>query len=339
MISDRKATIYDVAKTANVSVGTVSRYLNGQTLRQSNRDQVERAIEALSFRANSMARAIRADSTKVIGFLVREIDEFHGTLLEKLSRQFQASGYKIMTYCHDERQEEVMDAVDYFAGQRVDALIMGGAPEAAAAVRRIIEENIPVITYNNDVLGMNVDRVFVDNQNAAARAVSHLIDLGHTRIAHIAGRQDVSTGVARREGYVTALRRAGIDLEDALIEQGNWHVDGGYAASARLMHLERPPTAIFTANYLMAVGVLEGARDHGWSIPDTFSLVSFDDTQLFRFYPEGISAISQPVDEIAKSIVETTLARLQGAEVAATTTRTIQCNLILRGSTRPPVRR
>lgn len=336
LLSDRKATIYDVAKSAGVSVGTVSRYLNGQTLRQSNRAQIERAIETLSFRPNVLAQGIKRGGSRVIGFLVREFDEFHGELLERLSREFQAAGYKIMTYCHDARQDEVIEAVEYFAGQQVDALISGGAPETSKAVSRLLETGIPVVTYNNDLLGMNVDRVFVENRRASAHAVSHLIDLGHRRIAHIAGHQLESTGVARRDGYLDALNERDLLIDEDLIEYGNWHIDGGYAAITRLMALPEPPTAVFSANYRMTAGVLECVREKGWRVPDSFSLISFDDTELFRLYGDGVSAIAQPTEQIARSIVERVLARLSGADVPATTTRTIQCNLILRGSTRPP---
>lgn len=337
-LSDRKATIYDVAKSAGVSVGTVSRYLNGQTLRLSNRAQIERAIETLSFRPNVLAQGIKGGGSRIIGFLVREFDEFHGELLERLSREFQAAGYKIMTYCHDARQDEVIEAVEYFAGQQVDALISGGAQETSTAVSRLLETGIPVVTYNNDLLGMNVDRVFVENRRASAHAVSHLIDLGHRRIAHIAGHQLESTGVSRRDGYLDALNERGLPVEGNLIEYGNWHIDGGYAAITRLMALPHPPTAVFSANYRMTAGVLECVRENGWKVPDSFSLISFDDTELFRLYGDGVSAIAQPTEQVARSIVERVLARLSGADVPATTTRTLQCNLILRGSTRPPTR-
>lgn len=332
----KKATITDVAQLAGVSVGTVSRYINGQHLRSSNRAQVERAIEALSFQPSSSARAMKLEKTQLIGFLVRELDQFHATLLQMLSREFQAQGFTMLTYCHGDRSGDVKGAVDFFSAQRVDALVVSGSSEVRSAVEHVAGTGTPIITFNNDLLGLNVDRVFVDNRRASLRAVEHLLDLGHTRIAHIAGHQGDSAGLKRAEGYREAMEARGLPLNPAYLQQAEWRTDAGYMAMEGLMALPEPPTAIFTANFRMAYGVLEWAQQHEKQTPRDFSLVSFDDTELFRLAGTGISAIAQPVERIAQTIVECATIRLGDSDVPATTTRRLQCDMILRGSTRPP---
>nr|WP_156596910.1 MULTISPECIES: LacI family DNA-binding transcriptional regulator [Rhizobium/Agrobacterium group] len=328
----KQATIHDVAEAAGVAIGTVSRYLNGQTVRNGNRAEIERAIEALSFQRSAAARAMKSDKTDVIGFLTPELDEFHAQLLNHLARLFRQSGRTLLTYCHDGDIRLLSESLSYFAGQNVDALILAGHGDIPNEVERFVERGIPVTVYNNDIMGLRVDRVFVENAKASYRAVRHLIDLGHTRIATAFGTLDTSSGLQRLNGYQQALEEGRIAFNPSYLHSGDWTEEGGYSAIQKFMALAEPPTAVFSANYKMTYGILEWVREHRARVPEDIAIVSFDDVELFRLYDDGVTAIAQPIEKIAQSISAYVLSRLTQDNVPDIRTRTLDCNLILRGS-------
>jgi LacI family transcriptional regulator len=330
----RQATIVDVANMADVAIGTVSRYLNGFSVRRANRDQIEEAIEKLSYKRNAVAAAMKTDLTHVIGFMVPTFDEFHGVMLEHLSRAIRKTGRALLTYCHGADARLMEEALDFFATQRIDALIMTGEEALYERVDELIGHGTPVIFYNNDLRGLPADRIFVENRQASRRAVSHLLDLGHKRIGIITGQHHDSSGLERFEGYRDALAERGIALDPRYVASGAWTMDGGYNAIAHLMALDEPPTAVFAASYPMASGALAWLKEQGKKVPDDLSLISFDDVPLFRLHEAGITAIAQPVAKIADSITIALVARLANPQEERPRTVTLDCDIILRGSTR-----
>ncbi len=331
----RQSTIIDVAETAGVAVGTVSRYLNGMKVRRANRDQIEQAIGSLGYRRNAVAAAMKTDHTHMVGLMVPTFDDFHGIMLEYLAHDIRRTGRALLTYCHGADPRIMQEGLDFFATQRIDALIMTGEEALYDGVDDLIQQGTPVIFYNNDLRGLPADRVFVDNRGASRRAVSHLLDLGHQRIGIISGSHHDSSGIERYEGYAQALAERGIAPVAAYEALGSWSMDGGFHALANLMALDEPPTAVFAASYPMGVGALAWLKERGMRVPDDLSLVSFDDVPLFRLHEAGITAIAQPLAKIADCITSFLTSRLSatGADERPRTL-TLDCDIILRGSTR-----
>ena len=330
----RQATIVDVADAAGVAVGTVSRYLNGLSVRRTNRDPIERAIEQLGYTRNAVAAAMKTDLTHVIGLMVPSFDEFHGVMLEHLSRAIRTSGRALLTYCHGANPRVMEQALDFFATQRIDALIMTGEEVLYERVDDTIKRGTPVIFYNNDLRGLPADRIFVENRAASRRGVNHLLDLGHRRVAIISGQHRDSSGLERFEGYEAALAAHDIPIDRQYVAGGEWTMDGGYNALAHLLSLDEPPTAVFAASSPMACGALAFLKECGKKVPDDLSLVSFDDVPLFRLHEAGITAVAQPVARIADSITSALVARLANPVTERPRTVTLDCDIILRGSTR-----
>lgn len=331
----RAPTITDVAELAGVAVGTVSRYLNGFTVRRSNQNQVEQAIAKLRYRRNAVAAAMKTDKTHIIGFLVPAFDEYHALVLENLARSVRRTQRALLTYCHSNEPREFHEALEFFATQRVDALIMDGTHVTYPEVDALTRQGVPVLIYNNDIEGIAADRVMVDNYHASYRAVSHLIDLGHSRIAILTGDLRDSSAKLRMAGYQAAMRDRGLAADPAYASGPNsWGGDRAGAALQKLMALPDPPTAIFTSNYQIAIGALTWLKAKGLRVPDDLSFVSFDDVALFRLHEAGITAIAQPHARIAESITDMLVATLSKAEGQVPHTVTLDCDLILRGSTR-----
>ncbi len=331
------ATISDVAETAGVAIGTVSRFLNGRALRRGNREQIEAAIAKLSYRRNAVATAMKTDRTHMVGLLIPAFDEFHATMVERLAELVRTRGRALVMYCHGHDPRVMGEALDFFAAQRSDALITDGLPDVRHRVEELIRQGTPIILYNNDIPSLAADSVMVENRSASARAVGHLLALGHERIGIVTGDLTDSSGQQRLDGYRQALGEHGIAPPPAYIVRGTWEIDSGYEAARHLMHIDRPPTAVFVSNYRMTIGILNWMKDHGLRAPDDLSVVSFDDIALFRLHEPGITAVAQPIAGIAEAIAGLLDTRL--ASVPARTPRhvVLDCDVILRGSTGRPV--
>lgn len=331
----RQATIVEVAERAGVAIGTVSRYLNGQPIRTRNRDLIEEAIGELGYRRNALAAAMKSELTNMVGFLVPRLSEFHAPVLEHLSLLLRKQGRALLTYCHNDDTASVMDLLDFFDSHRVDCLIMDGRIDAVDRIRDLVRSGTPVVFYDNDVPGPNVDRVFVENQAASYRAVSHLLDIGHTQIAVLTGDTHNWTGRERYEGYRQAMIGRGLEIDPDYVLDMHWSEDEAFSGMLRLLTLPKPPTALFCCNYNMTVGAIRMIKEQGLKIPADISLVSFDDVPLFRLHEAGITAVAQPIAKIAETIANLVSMRLSHRGAALTSHRTtLDCDIILRGSTR-----
>lgn len=331
----RAATILDVAEAAGVAVGTVSRYLNGQSVRGANRDQIEDAIQRLGYRKNALAAAMKSEFTNTVGFLVPRLSEYHAAILEHLSDALRRQGRALLSYCHNEDFDSVVDLLDFFAGHRVDCVIMDGLAAAADRIRDTVRGGTPVIFYDNDVAGPTVDRVFVENRAASFRAVSHLLDIGHTKIAVMTGSTRNWTGRERFEGYRQAMTGRGLNINPDYVLDAHWSEDEAFSGMLQLLTLREPPTALFCCNYNMTVGALRMIKEHGLKIPADISLVSFDDVPLFRLHEAGITAVAQPIPKIAETLASILASRLsERGAMHAPHTIVLDCDIILRGSTR-----
>lgn len=331
----RKPTIVDVAQAAGVAIGTVSRYLNGLPIRRSNREPIEQAIAALGFRRNTAAVAMKTNTTHIVGFMAPHLSEFHSALLDQLTRRMRAAGRAVLSHCHDQEPRSIADGLEFFASHRVDAVVMdGGGDRPREIIESYVNNGLVVVLYDNDLPGISADRVFVENRKATRRAVDHLVDLGHERIATIHGPLIDSVGRERFDGYRDSLVSHGIKVRDEYCMAGNWFESGGHAGMRDLMALAEPPTALFSANYDMTIGALRWLREHDMDAPDDISLVSFDDIPAFSVHRAGITAIRQPIEEIADTITATLDERLAAGPFSGRKTLRIDGNIMLRGSAR-----
>lgn len=330
----RQATVIDVAEVAGVAVGTVSRYINGHAIRTGNRDRIERAIAELGYRRNLVASAMKTDVTHMVGLMVPALSEFHAGLLEQLSRRVRRTGRAVISYSHDQDPHSIVEGLEFFASHRVDAVVMDGSGVPREQLAQYANAGLNLVFYDNDVEGIPADRVFVENRKASARAVNHLIELGHERIATITGSLHNSAGALRYAGYRDALAAHNLMVDPQLVVEAHWREHEAYAGARDLLSLEDPPTAIFSANYNMTIGMLAWMREHGLRTPRDVSLISFDDIPAFTVHEPGITAVGQPVGKIADAITTLLAGRFASPAAMGRHTVTIDCDIILRGSTR-----
>jgi LacI family transcriptional regulator len=295
---------------------------------------VEQAIQELGYKRNAAAASMRTDLSHIIGFLVPQFDEYHSQILEHITNSVRRTGRAVLSCCHGGDPRVITEALDIFSAQRVDAIVMDGMADVYERVDELIAQDVPIVFYNNDLRGLAADRVMVDNMRSSYRVVNHLIDLGHVHIGIIMGDAAHSSANERLAGYERALEDRSIAINPALKVRGNWSMDGGYQATSRLMALETPPTALYCVNYGMAIGAMSWLKENGIRVPDDISLVSFDDVPVFRLYEAGITAVAQPLGAIAETITDILMERLGEPTNRVPRSVTLECDIILRGSTR-----
>ena len=330
----RQATIIDVAEAAGVAIGTVSRHLNGLPVRAANRDQIERAIADLGYRRNSVAVSMKTDTTHFVGLMVPALGEFHAALLEKLSRKMRLTGRAVLSFCHDMQPQSITEGLEFFASHRVDALVIDGEERMRSQILKYVDEGLIVVLYDNDIPGLPVDRVFVENRKASERLVDHLLDLGHRRVATIHGNLRDSAARERLAGFHDAYASHGLAAPPELVVNDDWRETGGYACLRDLMALPQPPTAVFSANYNMTLGALTWARENGVVFPNDLSFVTIDDFTAIRMHSPGHNAVGPPIENLAEYINALLSDRLANPDAMGRSTIAIDCDIILRGSAR-----
>jgi LacI family transcriptional regulator len=310
----RKATIYDVARQARVSVFTVSAVVNKNgNVSSTLLRRVQRAIQKLKYRPNLLARGLITNQTNTIGIIVRDIvNPFFPLLVRGAEDAAQKAGYSVLVCNSDDQSQKEEQYLELLLSKRVDGILLNKAPGTlSSSLRQLLADaKLPVVSMMRTSPDLKVDAVVTDDAKGAFEAVSHLARVGHRRIALVSGPLSVSNGKARCRGYRKALELSGLEYEADLVIEGDYHVDSGYRAGLSL--LRRQPDAVFVANYLMAVGLMKAADEMGLSCPKDFGLASFDDYPWLSCFRPRLTTVELPKYEIGATAVQILLERISG---------------------------
>ncbi|MFF0656952.1 LacI family DNA-binding transcriptional regulator [Micromonospora tulbaghiae] len=291
--------IDDVARLAGVSTATVSRALRGlPTVSAATRRRVLAAAEQLQYAVSPSASRLAGGRTGTVAVVVPRITRwFFGTVVEAVEEFLQDSGYDLLLYNlggRERTRQRVLRPASLH--KRVDAIILVATPLRAADVHALTKLDLPGVTISSGSEVPGWPCVRIDDVAAARTATRHLLDLGHTRIAHISGDPDdelaFTTHLDRRRGYQEALRAAGLRPDPSLDVESRFTIDGGTRATAELLARGEPPTAIFAACDEMAMGAITALRDAGLRVPQDVSVMGIDDHDLAGVL--GLSTIAQP---------------------------------------------
>lgn len=310
-----RPTIYDVARLAGVSTATVSRALNGTgQIAPSTRAAIEAAVEQLGYRPNTIARSLVTKSTQTIALLLPDItNPFYAALVSGI-QDFVLKHDHTMLLCttegDPEREEQYLELL---RSKQVDGALVDGLTLPPARIARFVREGFPIVCLDRDVDSTSVPLVQVDNRLGARLATEHLLSLGHTRIAHVAGAPDLRISEERVAGYRETLARTGFEPDPGLVAVGGFTAEGGYKATKTLMG--RGFSAVFAANDLSAIGVINALAENGWRVPEDVSVVGFDDLRLSAFTTPPLTTIHQPALEIAQRATQLLLDLSRGKRV------------------------
>jgi LacI family repressor for deo operon, udp, cdd, tsx, nupC, and nupG len=333
------SSIHDVARAAGVSTATVSRALRGlDRVSPDTRAKVREAARELQYVPSPSAASLKSGKTGVVGVIVPFLTRwFFTTLMDGAEAQLRQSGYHLLLFNIGARgtaREHVLDP--QLLAKRLDGLLVLSADLDASEAAMLRRLHLPLVTVGLDLRGC--DRVGIDDVAAADAAVSHLVELGHRRIAYLGGNPDddvhMATALERWAGVQQAARRHRVGVPADLHVHGDWTVRGGMAAASRLLDLPSPPTAILAASDEMAIGVLCEARRRRVRVPKQLSVMGIDDHEMS--FTHDLTTIRQDVSALGSTAAELLLARLQGSERHRRRQVELPTELIVRGSTAAP---
>lgn len=326
----------DVARTAQVSVATVSALINGTTrVSPALTQRIEAAISAIGYERNAIARSLKLGATNTIGLMVSDIrNPFFTDIVATIQYALNRVGYAVMVCSSDENTELQDMQIKLLLDRAVDGLIIAPAGEDVMLKDFLASVRRPMVIVDRTCEGLDVDTVTLDNRKAVLDATSYLIGLGHRRIGYIAGPLITSTGRDRLAGYRDALAAAAVPYVDELVQDGDSREAGGYRAAMQLLTQRDRPSAIFSANNLMTIGAMRAIRDAGLSCPDDISVACFDDFPWADVFRPHLTTIAQPVQAIGEYAANLLLDRLSGKADEAPRRLVIQGRLIVRESCR-----
>jgi LacI family transcriptional regulator len=305
------ATLLDVARLAGVSAATVSRILNGTArVTEVKRQAVETAIERLQFRPNSAAQSLRSGSTRTIGVLTQELESPYFTRGARgIEEGLLGSHYAPIVVPGHWNPAEELDRAQLLIARRVDAMVIlgGNLPDA-----QVIDmaRKLPIAITGRDLQAPNLFSLHCDQVEGACRATRHLIELGHTRIAHISGPVQYPDAVDRRDGYMRAHSDAGLPVDPRLMVVGTYMETGGSDAMTQLLDAGAKFTAVFCANDQTLWGARQVLYQRGLRVPEDISLVGFDDLPQSSYMTPPLTTINQPIYEMGRAAAHLLLGAL-----------------------------
>jgi LacI family transcriptional regulator len=303
-----RATLKDIAQQTGFSVSTISRVLHDSSkkykISDETKQQIKKAAEELGYRPNTLARGLRLQQTNEIGIVVPDISNpFFSALIKSFATELRRGGYNFIVYESDENIALERASIRSLLEKRVDGFIIASVGLDFSHLRKLCETGVPLVTVDRCFDALDVDSVSVDNVKGALLAVSHLIREGHSRIAFIQGLPGTYANEARLHGYKLALEQAGFPIDDRLIVGDDFRSMNGYLETKLLLKMASPPSAIFTAGDLIALGALEACRENGYQIPNDISLITFDDPVFATYLSPALTAVEQPISKMAEMAV------------------------------------
>lgn len=296
-------TIKDIARRVGVSPSVVSRALNNKYgVKESTRKMIVQVAEEMGYHPNAAARTLVTRRTMTIGVIMADISEpFYSGIIKGLEFVASESGYTLLfsnSYESLEQSRVVQKMVD---AQRVDGMIIVGSNvKERAYISGLVDRGIPFVAIERNFDDPRMNCIWVDNVMGGYIATKHLIDCGHTRIAHITGTLDVEVAADRLKGYRKALNEAGIPFAPNLVVQGTFVWQTGYSAMKTLLETGPLCTAVFVSNDSMAFGALQAIAEEGLSVPHDISVVGFDDLQFSSLTNPPLTTVRQPRYEIGR---------------------------------------
>jgi LacI family transcriptional regulator len=329
-----RTLIWDIARESGVSIGTVSRALNGKAdVAEATREKILQIVRAKGYVSNQHARSLVNKRSSYIGFAVPVIDPYIAGFVQGAAEALEALGAHLVlcpTACRSDREMSLLQQL--MRGGADGALIVMPA-ESSDELALLQHQHYPFVIIDPTLpVADDFYAVASANTSGACQAIEHLMALGHHRIGIITGTPSWCATIDRLAGCREAFSRAGRALDPDLVIEADFMQEGGLHAARRLLALPEPPTAIFAFNDAMAVGTLRAAEERGVQVPEQLSLVGFDDTALASATTPPLTTIKQPTYELGREGVNLLFHLLQGQQLEAHRLE-LPTRLIVRAST------
>ncbi len=328
----RSVTIRDVAKTAGVSVSTVSRVLNGKVdVSRDTKKAILSVIDDLGYSSNLAARSMRSQKKNLIGLVMPDIAYPYAIeIMKGVNRAVAESEFDLLVYTSgDVRKSGRISSEQKYISLLAKSLSDGVIVVAPATSDFNIDK--PLVSIDPVMSNPSFPAVHATNYQGALEAMEYLIGLGHRRIGYIGGRVELESANRRLMGYRDALEKAGITIDEVLITSGDFTTETGIQSGRDLLMLKDRPTAIFASNDQMAMGVYQVADEMGLRIPDDFSLVGFDNIPESKYL--GLTTVDQFISEMGYAATQMLIKIINDLPLEDQTYK-VQTQLIVRSSCR-----
>jgi LacI family transcriptional regulator len=298
-------------------------------------------MKVLDYHPDHMARSLKTGRSKVVGMVIPDVtNPFFTEVMSGLEAMARRKGYSVILSNSNEDPAIERENLGMLYSQRVAGVVLA-CTDAYATHDRLISRRFPIVFIDRlPRTGFAGSAVVVDNAGAAYEGMRHLIQLGHQRIAIIAGRLDSSVGIERVEGFRKAMQEANLLVSGAYFQQGDFGMESGYRCTLELLRLAEPPTAIFSCNNQMTLGLMRALAECGVACPDEMSVLSFDETPWSAGFQPQLTTLSQPAYEIGAEAMRMLLEILepdaQAGAGPAQQVVSLKAALRVRQSTKPP---
>lgn len=341
MKSDPPVTLKDVAALAGVHPATASRALNPQTRLLVSEDTAVRilaAAESLGYRPNTVARSLRTRRSQTVGVLIPDLNNpLFPPIVRGIEDRLAADGYVALignTDSDDKRERLVFERM---RARHVDGFVFATAHLHSPLLADAAAADLPVVLVNRHAEGYGFPSVSVDNERGIAMSVSHLASLGHRKIAHIAGPQDVSTGLSRYQGFLAAMADCDLEVDEALVTRATaYSLEEGERCCRELLAADRGCTAIAAANDMLAIGCYTALESAGKTCPADMSVVGFNDMPFVDLLRPSLTSVSFPHYQLGAEAGQLVLDQIAAGGNDQAKVLYLAPELMVRGSTAPP---
>lgn len=314
------ATMKDIAKMTGLGLATISKFLNGGTVKPKNRKLIEDAVKELHFVPNEFARSLKTSQSRTVGVVIPELgNQFITSIITTMEDMLRKHDYAVIVCdCRTDAKRE-KEAVSFLVHKRVDGLINMPTDPSGDHLRPALDAGIPIVLVDRMLkpLTGQVSAVVVDNVDAAEKATRFLLESGHDEIGLILGNEGIFTTQKRREGYLNAYAEFGIQPREELIRFGDYTMDGGYAAMKALLALGKRPTAVFVTNFEMTLGAMIALNEAALKVPEHISFIGFDKLDLFGAIFPNLTLVKQPQNAIGECVARQLLRLLTDTSATA----------------------
>ena len=333
-------TLRDVAADAGVHPATASRALNPGTRALVNEETAQRVLDSaarLGYRPNPIARGLKTNRSYTIGVIVPDLrNPLFPPIARGVEERLEPSGYTSLLANTDNDHEREKLSFEALRARQVDGFITGTARRRHPLLRELADTGIPLVQVNRRMDDEDVPSVGADDVAGVGLAVGHLAELGHTRIAHVAGSLEVSTGQQRYEGFLAAMAERGLPVDEHLVPTAlNYSEAEGARLTRALIEHGRPFTAILAGNDLMALGCMDALKEAGLRCPEDVSVVGFNDMDWSDRFSPPLTTVRVPHYELGVQAADLLLERLATDQPAPAKHLVLPVEMVVRGSTAP----
>ena len=317
----------------NVSIATVSKYINGINVNEENKINIENAIKQLNYKVNTFARSLKINKSMTIGILVDSIkNTFYTSIISVIEDFLQEKGYSSII-CDTKENEEVQKIkLDFLINKGVDGIIIFTTHISPQLLDINIKKGAKIVVIDSILNGIDCDFITTDNISGAYQATEQFILKGHRKIAILTGDDRNFSAVERLKGYKRALEDYDIPLYENHIYQSSYNMNGGYNSFKEMLRdKNNPPTAVLIANYFMTIGAVIAINEENLSIPEDLSIICFDDLELSNVFKPKLSSVIQQTDKLGQEAVNLLMKRLNN-DITGTRIKRISPKILITNS-------